>query len=119
MRKRWLLSVDDNTLSRKLIRRMLEGAGFEIDDAASAEEALVKASKRQYDCALVDITLPQISGTELARHLRQGQHPIGDVIACTAHHHFGQTPGAAAFDQILVKPFMRADLLETLERLKG
>jgi two-component system chemotaxis response regulator CheY len=118
MKKRWLLSVDDNALSRKLIRRMLEGAAFEIDDAASAEEALAKAKARQYDCALIDITLPRVSGTELARHLRQGEHPIGDLIACTAHHHFGLTPGAAEFDDILVKPFMRAHLLEKLGRLK-
>ncbi len=109
-----VLSVDDNALSLRLVQRMLAGTHMMVDDATSPSEAIAKSNGQHYDCALVDITLPGIGGVELAHTLRTGPFPIRYLIACTAHPFFGQTPDAAGFNRVLLKPFNRAALLAEL-----
>ena len=65
-----ILLAEDDTAVRSLTRRILEGAGYTVLEAASAREALECAGK-DFDLLLTDIVLSDISGVELAAKLKK------------------------------------------------
>ncbi|MEM1566570.1 MAG: response regulator [Candidatus Bathyarchaeia archaeon] len=71
MRKASILVVDDDEDIRKMMRLILEGEGYEVDEAVSAREAIEKSKMKVYDVALLDIVLPDMQGTFLLRELKE------------------------------------------------
>jgi two-component system chemotaxis sensor kinase CheA len=65
-----VLVVDDSLTSRIVERNLLEQAGYEVELAEHAEEALEKTEKKNYDIFLVDIEMPGMDGFELTRRLK-------------------------------------------------
>jgi two-component system response regulator HydG len=64
MRPRALI-VEDEAVTRKLLRELLAGSGMEIDEAVDGEEAITKLSGNKYAVILLDIVLPKLSGTHV------------------------------------------------------
>jgi two-component system cell cycle response regulator DivK len=82
---RRILVVEDNPLNLKLVRDVLQFAGYEVIEAQSGEEGLRVAQEDPPDLVLMDLQLPGIDGTETLRRLRQGS--LGrdvPVVAVTA-----------------------------------
>jgi CheY-like chemotaxis protein len=80
-----VLVVEDNPLNRKLIRDVLEFAGFDVSVASTGEECLTMAGRRPVDLVLMDLQLPGIDGVETLRRFRR--LPLGrkvPVVAVTA-----------------------------------
>ncbi len=65
-----LLVVEDSETQAIMIRRMLEGQGFQVDRAASAEAALDHLNRRLPDLVIADYHLPGMNGGELSRQIR-------------------------------------------------
>jgi two-component system NtrC family sensor kinase len=65
-----LLVVEDSDTQAIMIRRMLEGRGFQVDRAASAEAALDHLNRRLPDLVIADYHLPGMNGGELSRQIR-------------------------------------------------
>jgi two-component system chemotaxis sensor kinase CheA len=59
-----VLVIDDSLTTRMLEQNILESAGYEVDLATSAEEALGKARQKQYGLFLVDVEMPGMDGFE-------------------------------------------------------
>ncbi len=59
-----LLVIDDSLTTRMLEQGILERAGYEVDTAASGEEALQKAGHKRYGVFIVDIEMPGMDGYE-------------------------------------------------------
>ncbi|WP_114240556.1 response regulator [Dyella sp. C9] len=73
---RQLLIVDDDADSRAALRTLLRHDDVAIDDAASAEEALQRMDGTRYDCIVLDLGLPGMSGMEFLERLSaSGQIP--------------------------------------------
>lgn len=70
-----ILLVDDALAVRGLARRVLEGEGYTVLEASSAEEALALAEdpRTAVDLLLTDYRLPEMRGPELARRLTERQ----------------------------------------------
>jgi len=66
---RRLLIVDDDADSRAAMRTLLRGDDVSIDEAGSAEEALQRVDEAEYDCIVLDLGLPGMSGTEFLEQL--------------------------------------------------
>jgi len=66
---RRLLIVDDDADSRAAMRTLLRGDDVTIDEAGSAEEALQRVDEAAYDCIVLDLGLPGMSGTEFLEQL--------------------------------------------------
>ena len=102
-----VLVVEDNPLNLKLVRDVLEYAGYEVVDAGSGEEALEVAARLRPDLVLMDLQLPGIGGTEALQRLRAGSwHQRVPVAAVTALA-MAQDRAAAAdagFDAWIEKP---------------
>lgn len=65
-----LLVVDDEPTVRELLRTALSYAGFDVDAAATGQEALDLAAVRTPDLVLLDVMLPDMDGFEVIRRLR-------------------------------------------------
>jgi two-component system chemotaxis sensor kinase CheA len=65
-----VLVVDDSLTTRMLEQGILEAAGYDVDVAASGEEALEKAHRRAYGLMLVDVEMPGIDGFTVIERMR-------------------------------------------------
>ncbi len=80
-----VLIVDDNEKNRKLAQSVLSAAGFRTLEAATGAEAVEMAVEHVPDVVLMDLQLPDISGTEAARVLRGSERTAGiPVVALSA-----------------------------------
>lgn len=70
MKKR-ILIIEDNDNNRILEKDLLGVAGFEVLEAENAGDGIVIARKEKLDVILMDVRLPDMKGTELAKILRQ------------------------------------------------
>jgi two-component system response regulator MprA len=112
-----ILVVDDDPLLAAALRRPLAYEGFEVDVAASGEEALSKALDRSPDLVILDVLLPGIDGLEVCRRLRQ----VGDVpvLMLTARSEVPERVAGfeAGADDYLGKPFAFEELLVRIKAL--
>ena len=69
--KRRILIVDDDPILLQFIGEVLRHAGYETVSASSGAQAIAQIEAREPDLALLDITMPGMSGLELARHLNE------------------------------------------------
>jgi two-component system cell cycle response regulator DivK len=118
MTPRRILVVEDNPLNLKLVRDVLQFAGYDVIEAQSGEEGLRVAQQDRPDLVLMDLQLPGIDGTETLRRLRQDS--IGrdvPVVAVTAFAMAGDRERAslAGFDGYVEKPISVRDLPGTIE----
>jgi two-component system, cell cycle response regulator DivK len=81
-----ILVVDDDPSSLMLATAALEGDGFAVAGADSAEEARMLISKRTPQLILMDVRLPGMDGLEFTKELKSKPKTAGiPVIALTAH----------------------------------
>lgn len=85
--KRPLLVVDDEELNRDVLSRRLVRAGYRVEAACNAKEALDKIGNESYELVLLDSMMPEMSGVDLLRLLR-GAYTASElpVIMVTALH---------------------------------
>jgi CheY-like chemotaxis protein/CHASE3 domain sensor protein len=78
--QRHLLIVDDDADSRTAVHIMLRSDNVQIDEAGSAEEALEKINHTAYDCVVLDLGLPGMSGLELLERLAETASGVPPVV---------------------------------------
>lgn len=79
-----ILVVDDEEAVRELVLMVLQGAGHQVDSAPGGREALELLRKNDYAVAVVDRTMPLMSGIELIRAMRADSALKGvQVLMCT------------------------------------
>jgi two-component system, cell cycle response regulator DivK len=80
-----VLIVDDNAKNLKLARDVLRAAGFRTLQAATGAEAIASAAERLPDVVLLDLRLPDLGGSEVARTLRDEPRTAGiPIVALSA-----------------------------------
>ncbi len=103
-----ILVVDDEEDLREILRFNLEAEGFEVETAASAEEALAgfKFQVSSFSLILLDVMMDKMSGFEMAQKMREAgdNTPIIFLTARDAHDDQLQGFGVGA-DDYITKPF--------------
>ena len=66
-----ILVVDDEEQILRALRTSLRGAGYEVETAATGEEALAAAAMRPPEAVILDLVLPDTTGIEVCRELRK------------------------------------------------
>ncbi len=80
----YYLLVEDDLLTQKITRDLLEEEKHRVDVASTAEEALRFASKNTYHALLLDITLPDQNGLNVMREVLKN-HPDFPIVILTSH----------------------------------
>lgn len=105
--------VEDNPDNRLLVRAILEDR-YDLCEYASGKEALAGIPNDAPDIVLLDISLPEIDGTEVLAALRSSSGTVGiPVVALTAHAMVGDRERflAAGFDEYVAKPILDPEML--------
>lgn len=108
MNPKTCLIVDDSRIIRKVARRIVEGLGFEVDEAADGSEALAFCSGVMPDVVLLDWGMPVMDGLTFLQRLRAmsgGDRP--KVLFCTIETRADYIAEAlsAGADDYVMKPF--------------
>jgi two-component system, OmpR family, KDP operon response regulator KdpE len=106
-----ILVVDDEPQIRRIMRTALTGAGYEVDDAKTGEEALAKVREYHPDLVLLDINMPGMGGLAACREIRAGTG--AGIIMLTVRDTEADKVEAldAGADDFVNKPFSTPELL--------
>jgi CheY-like chemotaxis protein len=117
-----ILYVEDNHQNMRLVRKILNHAGYEMLEADTGLGALDLIVQEKPDLILLDINLPDIDGLEVVARIRENADIAGvPVIALTANAMVGDREKMldAGCDGYLPKPISRQELLELVEHYLG
>jgi len=113
-----ILVIDDEPQMRRMIARVLNGAGHTVRQAADGNEGMALFRQAQPALVITDIVMPDAEGIETIRELRKAA-PTLPILAISG----GSTPlyldaaGKLGASAVLAKPFSNEDLLTTVEAL--
>lgn len=110
-----ILVVDDSALSRRVSRRILEGAGHAVTDVADGLAALERYALDRPDLVLLDVTMAEMNGLEVLTQLR-AMDPAAVVVMATADvqtstRALADAGGASGF---VVKPLAAEAVLQAV-----
>ena len=109
-----VLVVDDEPQILRAVQMKLRGAGYTVETAATAEEALMKAAMRPPEAIILDVLLPDGRGTDVCRELRGwSTAPILELSADGEEREKIDALDAGA-DDYVTKPFSGDELLARL-----
>jgi two-component system, OmpR family, response regulator RegX3 len=112
-----VLVVDDDPGVLDVVAFTLRREGFDVDEGRDGRTALDAARSRDYDIVILDVMLPEVSGTEVCRALRaESDVPIVMLTARDAERDrvLGLELGA---DDYVTKPFSSAELLSRVRAI--
>ena len=115
-----ILMVDDYDDAREVWGTLLRAEGFDVLTAATGPEALATALSAAPNIVVMDLSLPGMSGADVARALRENdasrQLPL---VALTGYSDPEQLQRAhdAGFDVVLIKPCTPSILVDEIRRL--
>ena len=114
------LVVDDSRAVRMILARTLKELGFEVREAANGREALevIETEKTAVSLVLADWNMPEITGLELLKQLRQKPELSSLVVVMvTTETELDQMAAAleAGANEYVMKPFTKDILVEKLQ----
>jgi DNA-binding response OmpR family regulator len=116
-----ILVVDDSAGVRQLLSATLNGAGFDVEVAAGAREALLAMSRGGFEAMVIDFSMPRSNGVELVRAMRASEIDVPIVmVSGVATQEEKQAAWEAGVDAYLDKFDLRQGVLtSTLRRMIG
>ena len=112
-----ILVVDDEVQIRRLLRITLEAAGYSVREVESGLLALEEVARRAPDAIILDLGLPDLSGVEVLRRLREWSRIPVLVLTVRSAEADKVTALDAGADDYLTKPFGAAELTARLRAI--
>jgi two-component system KDP operon response regulator KdpE len=109
-----VLVVDDEQQILRALRTSLRGAGYEVETADSVETALTAAAMRPPEAVILDLVLPDGTGTEVARELRTWSSAPVIVLSAVGEEREKVAALDAGADDYVTKPIGIDELLARL-----
>ena len=112
-----LLTIEDDDAVRLMLRMVLEDEGYEVSEAPTAFDGLARFSADKPDLVLVDLKLPDRSGFDVCRALRETS--AVPIIIVTANEESADvvTGLEAGADDYITKPFQPSELTARIKAL--
>lgn len=114
-----ILIVDDNKELREILEEYLQSEAVHIEGAANGKDALVKYSQNPFDLIITDLNMPEITGMEMIKSIKQ-QNDVTEFIIITGYASLDSAVEAVkmgAFDYI-VKPFRMEELKVVVKNVR-
>jgi len=106
-----VLIIDDEPQIRRLLRVTLEANGYRVFDAASGNEGIVQVAQRRPDVVLLDLGLPDLTGNEVLRRLREWSRVPVIILSVRDREEDKIAALDAGADDYVTKPFGAGELL--------
>jgi len=115
--QRRILVIDDEATVREGCRKVLGRHGYDVETTASAKDGLDRAMRGYFDCALIDLKMPEMNGMEIVRTARQNRGNMAVVIITG----YGDVETAAEATRLGVadyvcKPFTPDEIAQAVRR---
>jgi DNA-binding response OmpR family regulator len=118
-----ILLVDDDTGIRKLVRRVLVRAGYEVAESTDGLNGLRQMRAGHFDLLITDLVMPDMDGLELIRETRASRPEVpilamsgGGKVPAPVYLRLAEVLGAG---KVLAKPFEIPALLQAVSILLG
>ena len=111
-----VLIVDDSRTSRRILKDILERAGYNIvGEAINGKEGFTQYAKLQPDIVTMDITMPEMDGIEALKHIKE-DFPDAKVVMITAAGQKDKMMEAVKLGatEFVSKPFVEETVIEAL-----
>ena len=113
-----ILIAEDNPITRAVMEKLLEKLSCRVIAVANgAEAARIATSDVQFDMIMMEYRLPQISGTDVARMIRDTKSANSQTPIVAVTSYLKELPQVHHFDFLIEKPPSHTELKETLCRL--
>ena len=114
---RSVLVIEDDARIRRMVQMTLRREGFEVAEAATGEDGLVRLAGHPYDVVLLDLRLPGMDGFEVCREIRRTS--TTPVIMVTARSDSDDVVAGleAGADDYVTKPFVPKELVARVRAL--
>jgi len=115
-----VLVVEDDAVTRDLLRRILERAGCDVEEAIDGEKAVGKLAQGRYDIVVLDIALPKLSGTDVMEYIASTTpRLLESIVVVTGLDAAEIRKLFPSVCETLSKPVIPARLLESVHRCLG
>lgn len=112
-----ILTVEDDERIRTSVKLALEDEGWQVDEAATGEDAITSFTRHPADVVLIDIMLPGIDGFEVCRSVRRLSDVPIVMVTARADTHDVVAGLEAGADDYLTKPFAPKELSARIRAL--
>ena len=113
-----ILAVDDDPGVLDVVAYALESEGFQVERAEDGEGALFAAGTREFDVVVLDVMLPDVSGTEVCRRLREAGNPVPVVMLTAKDAEIDRVLGLElGADDYVTKPFSKTELVSRVRAI--
>ena len=113
-----ILLIEDEPELRKSIKQYLYQEGYIVESASDYTKGIEKIEVYDYDCILVDITLPKGNGLDIIKQLKENNSKAGIIIISAKNSSDDKITGLdLGADDYLAKPFNLAELNSRIKAL--
>ena len=109
-----ILIVDDDLTIRKVLRTLLERAGYQIEEAVNGEEALLWCRRTPFDLITMDMSMGKIDGVDTIAILQNEINTPIVVISAHLNREIRQELSRRKIKYFLPKPFTQSAVIETI-----
>ncbi len=121
MEDKKILVTDDNGKNRKLIRVILEKAGYEVTEAENGEEAVRLSTEGEYSLILMDYRMPILDGIEATRIIKSDSRtsdvPVFIVTSSAMPRDRERIMEASGCDMLFIKPINYHEILDEVGKV--
>jgi CheY-like chemotaxis protein len=114
-----ILIVDDCIDAARMLKLLLKSEGHEAHIASDGREAIAAAALVRPHVVLLDLTLPGMSGLDVAAELRRDPERSGCVLVAISGHGAEILPSPSPFDRCFEKPLDPSSLLDYLTGIEA
>ena len=113
-----ILYVEDERFLAEAVKHNLEKSGFDVDLAFDGEDGLNAALDNIYDCVVLDVMLPKLSGIDILSRMRERKKSTPVIMLSALSEVEDKVRGLdAGADDYLAKPFKTAELVARINAL--
>jgi len=111
-----ILVIDDDVQVLDVVQLTLDCVGYDVDKTTSGTKALELAKNKQYDLIVSDIKMPEISGVDIIKKLKENNYNTHFILMTGFSGEYSeQSVLALGIDAYLEKPFNIQLLIEIVE----
>ena len=111
-----ILIIDDDINLINTFKFILQIEGFNVDTASTGLQGLHKVNKTDFDLVIVDMSLPDMMGDEIAETIKKINGNI-KIIILTGYNAFQEGIEDKDINEILMKPIEPEDLIKTINKI--